>query len=172
MARATTFNGAQTTLYDDERAEMRVYALDKRGLINYNKIISKFSDVIVQELSETDTERTQVLLAEEPKLYVYGKQHKFIQITGVLPDARLDNPIQIGTSSWDGHGYTKWLNFYDNFAKLSVCARKNYRVVLVLERRMYIGGIVQMTASMNAEKPHEYQLSFIMYTPEVVTYVF
>lgn len=167
MVRSSYFNSAQNTFYEDERGEFHVYALSKNGNVNYTKRLARFKDVIIQELSDVDTERTQMLLADEPKLFTYGKQHKFIQISCVIPDTKLDIPIQYEGSVWNGRGYSNWLSFYNNYAKISTCAKNNTRLVLVLARRTFVGGILQMTVSMTADKPNEYTCSIAMYVTEV-----
>jgi hypothetical protein len=166
--RDNTFHVAQPTLYEDVRTVFDVYRLNQSGSLDINTSLASFDQFILQSAQQQDSEKVQIALASDaPKLYAFGRQHRFYTYQGILIDSDLENQIELQagpiTSIWTGDTYNEWQSFYDNFAKLSVCADERYLVELKYASKIVYGAINQMTVSANAVSPHIYDVVFSMY---------
>ena len=164
----TDFLGSSQTLYDNERTVLSTFPVDRTGAINNTIPVFVFADFQVQSVQETDNEKTQIALSsDEPKLYAFGRHHRFYTFQGVLLDTNLNRDIRVETDtfskSWTGNLLSEWQDYYDNYAKLSVCADKRYLVQLTYVSKKLLGAINQMSITADASQPNKYDLVFSFY---------
>ena len=170
MARNTTFNKVGTTLYEDQRGYMIVYRRDRTGAVDLTQPVSFFTDLIIQSAQETDPEKVQIALADAPKLYAFGSQHRFYTFNAIVLDTKLSNQSSdalitkdSGDSTWDGQSMEAWRKFYENYAKLSVASRERYLVMFFYGSRTIWGAINQMALNHTSVDPNHYSVVFSFY---------
>lgn len=155
---------AMTTLYEDgERAGLNILQRDADGDLITVGAVATFSDLILSRVDERDGERTQTVLADNPKLYAFGRDHRVYGVSAVLLDTDLDHTIRIGTKEWTGRTASEWREFYEKYAALHVCAKNRYMVQFIYARRVLYGAITDMQLSRLSVKPNEVELLFNFY---------
>ena len=173
-ARDNIFHGSATILYNDVRADLTVFQLDRTGAVNVNSPVRSFNQILLQSAQEQDGEVTQTILSSDaPKIYSFGRAHRFFTYQAVLLDTNLDEPIDLGPRTspnpWSGNSLTEWTDFYTNFARLSKCAQNRYIVRLQYANKDLYGSINQMTISGESTTPHKYDTVFSFYTVAMET---
>lgn len=162
------FNRSGIEIYDDVRANMVVFELDASGALNIAEPVADFKQLILQSSQESDSERTQIVLASDaPKMYAFGRQHRFFVYQAFMMDTNLDQPAEVstagGSSLWTGSTYNELQDFYRNFASLRACAKNHYRVRFSYNGKQLYGAINQLTVSTDATQLHKYDVQFSFY---------
>jgi len=172
--RDSFFHRAGAELYDDVRANMTVFARDVSGALDITTPVADFKQLMLQSSQESDTERTQIALGSDaPKLYAFGRQHRFFVYQAFILDTNLDTDIEVrgdsgvpgvGVSSvWTGDSYNELQDFYRNFASLHACARNRYLVKFSYNGKQLYGAINQLTVSADSTQPNKYDVQFSFY---------
>lgn len=168
MTRPSDFHETLDAPHVDGTIQMTVYALSPSGSINIDAPIASYNGFIMQSVQEADNERTQIALSSDtPKLYAFGKQHRFFVYQGFIIDTYLDKPrdldIFLGDAGYDGRGLTKLLSFIDK-ARLHTCAKNRTIVELSYTNNIVYGAFTQCAVTHDAAAPHTYQvvLSFFV----------
>ena len=175
--RDSGFHRSATELYDDVRANFVVYEVDNSGAINVAEPVASFKQLMLQSSQESDSEKTQIALASDaPKLYSFGRQHRFFVYQAFILDTKIDNPIEVTstvapglstTSEWSGQSYFELQDFYLSFAGLHACARNRFIVMFTYNGKRLYGAIDQLTASTDATQPNKYDVQFSFYATAV-----
>lgn len=172
--RDSFYHRAGVELYDDVRAGLVVYSRDTSGALDITSPVADFKQLMLQSSQESDSERTQIVLASDaPKLYAFGRQHRFFVYQAFILDTNLDTPIETKASTgipgvdtaslWTGNSYNELQDFYRNFASLNACARNRNLVVLSYNGKQLYGAINQLTVSADSTQPNKYDVQFSFY---------
>lgn len=167
MTHRQSFQGSQQILYENERAVLSVYKRDRTGALDLTAAESRFDDLLIQSVQEQDQEKIQVILADAPKLYAFGTQHRFYTFTASLLDTKLkaneETSLVIGDDSWDGNGVRRWRDFYETSASLSSCAKNNTLVQVFYAGKVIYGAINTMSLNHDSLNQNMYSVVFSMY---------
>ena len=172
--RDSFYHRAGVELYDDVRAGLVVYSRDTSGALDITSPVADFKQLMLQSSQESDSEKTQIVLASDaPKLYAFGRQHRFFVYQAFILDTNLDTPIETKASTgipgvdtaslWTGNSYNELQDFYRNFASLHACARNRNLVVLSYNGKQLYGAINQLTVSADSTQPNKYDVQFSFY---------
>lgn len=172
------FHRSGVELYDDVRANLVVFERDASGALNIKEPVAYFKQIMLQSSQENDSEKTQVMLGSDaPKLYAFGRQHRFFVYQAFIIDTNLDREIEIrrenaildiaAGSVWTGKSYSELQSFYRNYASLHACAKNRYLVRLSYNGKQMYGAINQLTVSTDATQPNKYDVSFSFYCTAV-----
>ncbi len=168
--RLDNFNASGINPHEDAAAILEVFRVNYKGVLNTSVPIASFSQIQLKSTQEQDTEKTQIALSSDaPKLYTFGRQHRIFNYQAFIGDTNLSSDIEIpaNNSVWTGRSYSEWQDFYDNFAKLSVCAERRYVVQLTYANKRILGAINMMAVSGYADQPHIYDVVFSFYATSV-----
>lgn len=172
------FHRSGVELYDDVRANLVVFERDASGALNIKEPVAYFQQIMLQSSQESDSEKTQVVLGSDaPKLYAFGRQHRFFVYQAFILDTNLDREIEIRTDYvnlennttgiWTGKSYSELQSFYRKYASLHACAKNRYLVRLSYNGKQMYGAINQLTVSTDATQPNKYDVSFSFYCTAV-----
>lgn len=166
------YHNSGATLYQDARANLVVYKLDRAGALDVTNPVTFFKELLLQSSQESDSEKTQVALGSDaPKLYAFGRQHRFFVYQATLIDTQLDRDITVdtatGPSVWTGAAYSQLQDFFNEHASLYACAANRTLVQLTYNSRRLYGAMNQLTVSTDAMQPFKYDVQFSFYATAI-----
>lgn len=153
------------TLYEDTRCRFVVRKLELSGIISNaaDMIVSSFGDLIVQSVTESTRERSQITASSDHnKLYAFGREQRIYTISAKLLDTDLKEPLTDSQHiDWDGKGLKAWKEFYEQ-ACISECARLRRITEFHYNDRSFFGGLMNQTVNIDSRQPHAVDLSLTM----------
>ena len=158
MVRSNQYGSSNNYLYDDDRVIIRIHPIDRTGSVVVSEELTNSQIFLLQSVDEQDSEKVQVALSDSAKLYAFGKQHRFYTFTGKILDSDLTAPISEDGLTWNGRSYTEFVDFFENQASLSACARDRKLVGIYYAGKIAYGAVNQMTIVTNSAAPHEYDV--------------
>lgn len=170
--RDTTFNSSAQTLYEDVQGLFSVHRLNRQGVLDISNSVATFRQLQLRSAQEQDTEQTQIALSSDaPKLYAFGRQHRVFNYQAFLADSAIEKELTLGRgvnqSVWTGESYSEWQDFYENYARLSVCAANRWAVRFSYAGTIVTGAINMMAVTAFSQQPHIYDVAFSMYATAV-----
>jgi hypothetical protein len=156
------------TLYENERAIFRVFQKDKTGALVLTKTVASFSQMVLLRVDEVDQERIQTALSSDgSKIWAFDRAPRVYACAATLLDTQLDAPIESINGSnvpaWTGRGHKEWVEFYNDYAKLSTAAKNRYVVQFSYGKRQVYGAIQQANQVIQSALPHRVDVTFLFF---------
>ena len=163
------YGESSQNLYTDKRSKLQINKISSAGIpypdpISDSNGLVVLSDILITGISENSRERVHLTQSTGgEKLYSFGREHRLFSVSAIVIDSKLSQPV----GSWDGQGLRNWKNFYDNYAKLSACAKNGWLVVFNYHDRTIAGAITEYNLNSDCTTPNIHQLSFTFFVCSV-----
>jgi hypothetical protein len=133
FSREDFFSGGPALV--DNQVELRVEnGLVSRDVPEVFRLIYRFTNMLVQSVSQVDAERTQYLLSSNDtvKLYTFDRAITVIALQAVLIDGKIpDKELpKNAPPQYRQDGYEQFMWLYEHELRMNASVRKNRRIVL------------------------------------------